>query len=91
MSYGVHGLQKLQISEKRFKVLHAKKFKIKLDNSFILTHGRRCTAHRAKNFYQDDLEHLFVFVYAKLFLLYTAKEPSLKVHVATLAAISTII
>ena len=35
--YGVHGLQKEQVSEKRFKVLHTEKFKIKLDNSFILT------------------------------------------------------
>ena len=68
-----------------------KKFKIKIDNSFILTQSRRCQVHRAKSFHQDDLEHLFVIVYAKLFLLYNAKEPLLKVHAATLAAISTII
>ena len=57
----------------------------------VLIHSRRCQVHRAKSFCQDDLEHLFVFVYAELFLLYKAKEPSLKVHAATLAVISTII
>ena len=50
--------------------MHTKKFKIKLDNSFILTQSRRCRVHRAKSFHQDDLEHLLGFVYAKLFLLY---------------------
>ena len=58
-----------------------------MDNSFILTQSRRCQVHRAKTFYQDELEHLFVFVYAKLFLLLKAKEPSLKVHAATDAQI----
>ena len=48
-----------------------KKFKIKLDNSCALTQSRRCHVHTAKSFHQDDLEHLFVFVYEKLFLLYS--------------------
>ena len=42
--------------------MHTKKFKIKLDNSFILTQSHRCQVHRAKSFHQDDLEHAFVFV-----------------------------
>ena len=70
--------------------MHTRKFEIKLDNFFILTQSRRCQVHKTKSFYQDNLEHLFVFVYSKFFLLYKAKEPSLKVHADTLAAISTI-
>ena len=50
--------------------MHTKKFKIKLDNSFILTQSRQCQVHRAKSFHEDDLEHLSVFLYIKLFRLY---------------------